>query len=58
MAPSSRSYQVFAATFEAMEAPYFLQERVLQFPGRRNLMVNIVPEEFVMEENLNYNKEV
>jgi hypothetical protein len=47
---------MFAATFEAMEAPYFRQERVPQFPGRRDLMDNIVPEEFVAEENLNYNK--
>jgi hypothetical protein len=44
MASSSRIYQVFAATFEAMEAPYFRQERVLKFPGRRDLMDNIVPE--------------
>jgi hypothetical protein len=57
-ASSSRSYRVFAATFEAIEAPYFRQEKVLEFPGLRDLMVDIVPEEFVAEENLNYNKEV
>jgi hypothetical protein len=57
MAPSSCSYCAFAATFEAMEAPYFQRERVLQFPRCRNLMDDIVPEEFVVEENLNYNKE-
>ncbi len=57
MAPSSCSYRVFAATFEAMEAPYFRRERVLQFPDCRDLMDDIVPEEFVAEENLNYNKE-
>ncbi len=57
-ASSSRSYCAFAATFEAMEAPYFQWEKVLEFPGRRDLMDNIVPEEFVAEENLNYDKEV
>ncbi len=42
-----------------MEAPYFQREKVLEFPGRRDLMDNIelVPEEFVPEENLNYDKE-
>jgi hypothetical protein len=58
MASSSRSYRVFAATFEAMEAPFFQREKVLEFPGRRDLMDNIVPEVFIAEENLNYNKEV
>jgi hypothetical protein len=56
-APSSCSYCAFAATFEAMEAPYFQWERVLQFPGCRDLMDDIVPEEIVVEENLNYDKE-
>ena len=28
------------------------------FPGRRDLMDDIVHEEFIAEENLNYNKEV
>jgi hypothetical protein len=58
MAPSPRSYCAFDATFEAMEALYFQWEKVLEFPGRRDLMVDIVPEEFVAEENLNYDKEV
>jgi hypothetical protein len=59
-ASSSWSYRVFAATFEAMEAPYFRQEKVLESPGRRDLMddIELVPEEFVAEENLNYDKEV
>jgi hypothetical protein len=57
-ASSSRSYQAFAAIFEAMEAPYFRRERVLKFPGLRDLMDDIVPKEFVAEENLNYDKEV
>jgi hypothetical protein len=58
MASSSRSYCAFAATFEAMEASYFQREKVLEFPGCRDLMNDIVPEEFVAEENLNYDKEV
>jgi hypothetical protein len=60
MASSSRSYRAFAATFKAMEAPYFQREKVLEFPGCRDLIDNIelVPEEFVVEENVNYNKEV
>jgi hypothetical protein len=59
-ASSSRSYRAFIATFEAMEAPYFRREKVLEFPGRRDLMddIELVPEEFVVEENLNYDKEV
>ncbi len=57
-ASSSRNYCAFAATFEAMEAPYFQREKVLEFPGRRDLMDEIVPEEFVADENLNYNKGV
>ncbi len=59
-ASSSRSYCTFAATFKAMEASYFQQEKVLEYPGQIDLMDNIklVPEEFVAEENLNYDKEV
>jgi hypothetical protein len=51
---------MFAATFEAMEASYFQREKVLVYPGRSYLMddIDLVPEEFVAEENLNYNKEV
>jgi hypothetical protein len=43
-----------------MEALYFRREKVLEYPGRRDLMddIELVPEEFVTEENLNYNKEV
>jgi hypothetical protein len=51
---SSLRYRAFAATFEAMEASFFQQEQVLQYPGRRNLMDDIQPEEFIAEENLNY----
>jgi hypothetical protein len=59
-ASSSWSYRVFAATFKAMEASYFQREKVLEYPGRRDLMDNIklVPKGFVAEENLNYDKEV
>jgi hypothetical protein len=51
---SSLCYRAFAATFKAMEASFFRREQVLQYPGRRNLMDDIQPEEFIAEENLNY----
>jgi hypothetical protein len=47
MASSSRKYRTFPATFEAMEAPYFQREKVLELPGCRDLMDDIVPEEFI-----------
>jgi hypothetical protein len=53
-ASSSAHYRAFTATFEAMEASFFQREKVLQFPGRCNLMGDIDPAEFVAEENLNY----
>jgi hypothetical protein len=59
-APSSRAYRVFATTFEALEAPYYCKETVLQYPGC-HLMDNepaFAPEEFAAEENLNFEKEV
>ncbi len=59
-APSSRAYRAFATTFEALEAPYYRKETVLQYPGR-HLMDDepaFAPEEFVAEENLNFEKEV
>jgi hypothetical protein len=37
-----------------MEASFFQREKVLQLPGRRDLMDDIDPAEFVAEENLNY----
>ncbi len=55
-----RAYRAFATTFEAMEAPFFQGERVLKFSGRR-CTVNkpkLVPEEFVAEENVNYQKDM
>jgi hypothetical protein len=47
---------VFASTFEAMEAPFFQRERVLQFPGPGHTVDKPIlkPEEFVAEENVNY----
>jgi len=53
-ASSLTRYRAFAATFEVMEASFFQREKVLQFPGCRDLMDNIDPAEFVAEENLNY----
>jgi hypothetical protein len=52
-APSSCTYQTFAATFEACEAPFFQRETVLQVPGRVLLRENaeITPEEFVAKED-------
>jgi len=60
MAPSYRAYSAFSTTFEALEASYYRKETVLQYPGRY-LMDNepaLVPEEFVAEENLNYDKDM
>jgi hypothetical protein len=52
----SRAYRAFSTTFEAMEAPFFQQERVLQFPGHGRTVdkPKLVPEEFVAEKNVNY----
>jgi hypothetical protein len=47
-APSLRTYQTFAAIFEACEAPFFQRETALQVP-REN--AKITPEEFVAEED-------
>ena len=61
MASSSHAYRAFAATFEALEAPYYRKETVLQYPGHFLIMDDeppLVPEEFVAEENLNYNKKM
>ena len=57
-ASSLTSYRAFAATFEVMEASFFQQEKVLQYPGCRDLMDDIKPEKFVAEENLNKDKEM
>jgi hypothetical protein len=46
-----RAYHAFATTFEALKAPFFQREKVLQFPGCRRSVdkPDIVPEEFVWE---------
>ncbi len=43
-----------------MEASFFRREKVLEYPGRRDLMddIKLVPEKFVVEENLNFDKEM
>ena len=43
-----------------MKAPFFRRKRVLQFPGRGCTVdkPELVPEEFVAEENVNYWKDV
>jgi len=49
----------FVATFEALEAPYYRNETVFQYPGCYPVMDDkplLVPEEFVAEESLNYDK--
>jgi len=59
MAPSSRAYHALATTFEALKSPYYRKETVLQYPGR-HLMDDepaFAPEEFVAEENLNFEKD-
>jgi hypothetical protein len=57
-APSSHIYQAFTATFEAMEAPFFKRETVLQVPGCTLLRqdAKITPEEFVAEEDFHCGK--
>ena len=51
-------YRTFTTTFKAMEASFVRREKVLQYPGYQDLMDDIEPEEFVADENLNYNKEM
>jgi hypothetical protein len=43
-----------------LKAPFFQREKILQFPGRGCTInkYNLVPEEFVAEENVNYPKDV
>jgi hypothetical protein len=55
-----RAYHAFATTFKALEAPFFRWEKVLQFPGHGRTInkPNLAPEEFVVEENVNYQKDV
>jgi hypothetical protein len=55
----SYAYCAFATTFEAMEAPFFQREKVLQFQGQGRTVnkPKLVPEEFMVEENVNYPKD-
>jgi hypothetical protein len=57
---SLHAYCTFTTTFKALEANFFCQEKVLQFPGHRLAIdePNLVPEEFVAEENVSYCKDV
>jgi hypothetical protein len=59
-ASSLCAYHAFATTFEALEANFFRREKVLQYPGRRRTVdePDLVPEEFVVEENVNYCKDM
>jgi hypothetical protein len=53
--PKTSAYRAFAATFMALEAPFFQREHVLQVPGSCNLVgPPLSEEEFVAEENINY----
>ncbi len=52
MASSSSTYRSFAATFKAIEAPFFRRETTLQLPGPRFPREYVIPEEFVAEEDL------
>ena len=49
-------YRSFAATFEAMEAPFFWRETTLQLPGPWFPREYIIPKEFVAEEDLHQGK--
>jgi hypothetical protein len=59
-ASSLHAYCTFATTFKALEANFFHREHVLKFPGPRRTIddPNLVPEEFVVEKNVNYCKDV
>jgi hypothetical protein len=56
--PSTTGYRAFVHTFQALEAPFFRWEHVLQLPGRCWLDRDAPPppEEFVAEENINFKK--
>jgi hypothetical protein len=60
MPSSSHAYHACVLTFKALEAPYFRRETVLQYPGRRysDDKPVLVPEEFVVEENINFCKDM
>ncbi len=52
------AYRAFATTFRALKANFFRLENVLQFSGHRHAVdePDLIPEEFVAEENVNYCK--
>ena len=52
MASSSSTYRMFAATFEAMEAPFFWKETTLQLPITQLPREYIIPNKFVAKEDL------
>jgi hypothetical protein len=65
MAPLLQAYRAFALTFEALKAPYFRREHVLQYPGRRpiategpfNPMDLLSCAEFIAKENFLLDKQ-
>jgi hypothetical protein len=56
----SHAYCAFATTFEALKAPFFKWEKVLQILGHGRTInkPELVREEFVAEENVNYLKDM
>jgi hypothetical protein len=60
MTSSLHAYHAFATCFKALKANFFCREEVLQFPGCRHTInePNLIPEEFVAEENITYCKDV
>jgi hypothetical protein len=54
------AYRAFATTSEVLKAPFFQWEKVLQFPERGCTIdkPDLVPEEFMAKENVNYQKDV
>ncbi len=56
--PSTTGYCAFVHTFQALEAPFFSREHMLQMPGYRWLDRSAPPppEDFVVEGNINYKK--
>jgi hypothetical protein len=54
------AYHAFATTFEALKAPFFRREKVLQFRGHGHTVdkPELLPEEFVAEENVNYREDL
>jgi hypothetical protein len=56
--PSTPLYRAFFNTFQALEAPFFALEHVLQVPHHHWLNgAPPPPEEFVAKENINYHKD-